>query len=113
MNPLISQVRRHDVLRIRHVDEASADRYSEQEMKCPMSLRIPHEMIADSVCSLLSQFALRVSNHPSHGYYFAIIGSLNAMEAEANSFRISDLGPFTRTSSEIWRSSASERSTDG
>ena len=39
------------MLRIRLVEEAIADRYAEQEMRCPVHLSIGQEAIAVGVCA--------------------------------------------------------------
>lgn len=70
------------MLRIRRVEEALADRYSEQEMRCPMHLCIGQEGIAVGVCDALRTSDKVFSNHRAHGHYLAKGGSLNAMVAE-------------------------------
>ncbi|MBK6908547.1 MAG: thiamine pyrophosphate-dependent dehydrogenase E1 component subunit alpha [Rhodocyclaceae bacterium] len=70
------------MLRIRRIEEAIADRYAEQEMRCPMHLCIGQEAIAAGVCEVLSDDDVMFSNHRAHGHYLAKGGSLNAMIAE-------------------------------
>ena len=70
------------VLRIRLVEEALADRYSEQEMRCPMHLCIGQEAIAAGVCSALRKDDMAFSNHRAHGHYLAKGGNLNRLIAE-------------------------------
>ena len=70
------------MLRIRRVEEALADRYSEQEMRCPMHLYIGQEAIAVGVCAALSENDVMFGNHRAHGHYLAKGGDLNAMMAE-------------------------------
>jgi TPP-dependent pyruvate/acetoin dehydrogenase alpha subunit len=70
------------MLRIRRIEEAIADRYAEQEMRCPMHLCIGQEAIAVGVCDALSDNDVMFSNHRAHGHYLAKGGSLNAMIAE-------------------------------
>lgn len=82
MNPVTAQALFHSMLRIRRVEEAVADRYSEQEMRCPMHLCIGQEAIAAGVCASLAQSDLVFSNHRAHGHYLAKGGSLDAMVAE-------------------------------
>lgn len=72
----------HSMLRIRRVEEAIADRYSEQEMRCPMHLYIGQEAIAVGVCDVLQVSDKVFSNHRAHGHYLAKGGSLNEMIAE-------------------------------
>ncbi|OFZ67834.1 MAG: acetoin dehydrogenase [Betaproteobacteria bacterium RBG_16_56_24] len=70
------------MLRIRRTEEAIADRYAEQEMRCPMHLCIGQEAIAVGVCAALSKGDVVFSNHRAHGHYLAKGGNLNAMVAE-------------------------------
>jgi TPP-dependent pyruvate/acetoin dehydrogenase alpha subunit len=70
------------MLRIRRVEEALADRYAEQEMRCPMHLCIGEEAIAVGVCSALRRSDLVYGNHRAHGHYLAKGGDLNAMVSE-------------------------------
>ncbi len=70
------------MLRIRRVEEALADRYAEQEMRCPMHLCIGQEAIAVGVCDALRNNDKVFSNHRAHGHYLAKGGDLNAMVAE-------------------------------
>lgn len=71
-----------DMLRIRRVEEAIADRYAEQEMRCPTHLCIGQEAIAVGVCDVLERKDKVFSNHRAHGHYLAKGGDLNAMVAE-------------------------------
>jgi len=70
------------MLRIRRVEEALAEHYSEQEMRCPMHLCIGQEAIAVGVCAALSAKDVMFSNHRAHGHYLAKGGDLKAMVAE-------------------------------
>lgn len=70
------------MLRIRRIEEALADRYAEQAMRCPMHLCIGQEAIAAGVCAALSVGDAVFSNHRAHGHYLAKGGNLNAMVAE-------------------------------
>lgn len=70
------------MLRIRRIEEAVADRYAEQEMRCPMHLCIGQEAIAAGVCASLDSRDLMFSNHRAHGHYLAKGGSLPGMIAE-------------------------------
>jgi TPP-dependent pyruvate/acetoin dehydrogenase alpha subunit len=70
------------MLRIRFIEEALAERYAEQEMRCPMHLCIGQEAIAAGICAVLSNNDVVFSNHRAHGHYLAKGGSLNAMVAE-------------------------------
>jgi len=70
------------MLRIRRVEEILAERYAEQQMRCPMHLCIGQEAIAVGVCASLEPTDLIFSNHRAHGHYLAKGGSLSAMVAE-------------------------------
>ncbi|MDH5326611.1 MAG: thiamine pyrophosphate-dependent dehydrogenase E1 component subunit alpha [Gammaproteobacteria bacterium] len=71
-----------DMLRIRRVEEALADKYQEQEMRCPMHLCIGQEAVAVGVSRHLSTTDAVFSNHRAHGHYLAKGGDLNRMIAE-------------------------------
>lgn len=70
------------MLRIRRVEEAIADRYADQEMRCPVHLSIGQEAVAAGVCAALSSADGVFSNHRAHAHYLAKGGSLTAMLAE-------------------------------
>jgi TPP-dependent pyruvate/acetoin dehydrogenase alpha subunit len=70
------------MLRIRMIEEALANRYAEQQMRCPMHLCIGQEAIAVGVCSALHRDDVVFSNHRAHGHYLAKGGDLKAMVAE-------------------------------
>ena len=70
------------MLRIRRIEEAIAERYAEQEMRCPMHLCIGQEAIAVGVSAALAATDTVFSNHRAHGHYLAKGGNLNAMVAE-------------------------------
>ncbi|NGX59019.1 MAG: Acetoin:2,6-dichlorophenolindophenol oxidoreductase subunit alpha [Chlamydiae bacterium] len=70
------------MLRIRMVEEAIANRYPEQKMRCPVHLSIGQEAIAVGVCDQLQQTDYVVSNHRAHAHYLAKGGSLKRMIAE-------------------------------
>ena len=70
------------MLRIRRVEEALADRYQEQQIRCPMHLCIGQEAIAAGVSYWLESTDHVFSNHRAHGHYLAKGGNLNRMIAE-------------------------------
>ena len=70
------------MLRIRRVEEALADRYQDQQMRCPMHLCIGQEAIAAGVSHWMQQGDHVYSNHRAHGHYLAKGGDLNRMVAE-------------------------------
>ena len=70
------------MLHIRLVEEAIAERYGEQEMRCPVHLSDGQEGIASGACMALRPEDKIVSTHRSHGHYLAKQGSLKAMLCE-------------------------------
>ena len=70
------------MLRIRRVEEAFSERYSKEEMRCPMHLSIGQEAIAAAVSSHLKNTDHVFSNHRSHAHYLAKGGNLEKMVAE-------------------------------
>lgn len=72
----------HGMLRIRRIEEAIADRYGAQEMRCPVHLSIGQEAVAVGVCAALDAADGVFSNHRAHAHYLAKGGNLTAMLAE-------------------------------
>jgi pyruvate dehydrogenase E1 component alpha subunit len=72
----------HDMLRIRMVEEAIADRYAAQEMRCPVHLSIGQEAAAVGICAALRRDDRVFSTHRCHAHYLAKGGALDAMLAE-------------------------------
>jgi len=70
------------MLRIRMVEEAIADRYKEQEMRCPVHLSIGQEGPAAAFSLVASKRDYAVSTHRAHAHYLAKGGDLKAMVAE-------------------------------
>lgn len=70
------------MLRIRLVEETIAERYAEQEMRCPVHLSVGQEASAVGVCDVLRSDDRLFSSHRSHAHYLAKGGNLNAMMAE-------------------------------
>lgn len=64
------------------VEEAIANLYPEQEMRCPVHLSIGQEAAAVGVCDGLRSGDLAVSGHRSHAHYLAKGGSLKRLLAE-------------------------------
>ena len=71
-----------DMLRIRMIEEGIADRYSEQEMRCPVHLSIGQEAVAVGTCHALQHTDRIFSTHRCHAHYLAMDGDLQAMLAE-------------------------------
>ena len=72
----------YQMLRIRMVEEAIADLYAKQDMRCPIHLCIGQEAVAVGVCAALAADDYVLSGHRSHGHYLAKGGNLSAMLAE-------------------------------
>ncbi len=70
------------MLRIRLVEEAIADHYSEGEMRCPVHLSIGQEAAAVGVCEVLRTEDKVYSTHRCHSHYLAKGGDLKRMFAE-------------------------------
>jgi TPP-dependent pyruvate/acetoin dehydrogenase alpha subunit len=70
------------MLRIRMVEEAIAERYQEQEMRCPVHLSVGQEACAVGVCAPLTTQDRMFSTHRCHAHYLAKGGDLKAMLAE-------------------------------
>lgn len=70
------------MLRIRMVEEAIAERYAEQEMRCPVHLSVGQEAAAVGACAALEPGDQVVSTHRAHAHYLAKGGDLPAMLAE-------------------------------
>lgn len=70
------------MLRIRRVEEALAEKYAEQQMRCPMHLCIGQEAISVGICAALTKKDVVFSNHRAHGHYLAKGGDLKRMIAE-------------------------------
>lgn len=68
--------------RIRLVEEALADEYPKQEMKCPVHLYIGQEAVAAGVSECLEPNDWVISTHRSHGHYLAKMGALRPFFAE-------------------------------
>lgn len=71
-----------EMLRIRMIEESIAERYSEQEMRCPVHLSIGQEAVAVGACHALRHTDRVFSTHRCHSHYLAMDGDLNAMLAE-------------------------------
>lgn len=70
------------MMKIRLVEEAIAEKYKEQEMRCPTHLYIGQEAIAAGVSLFLAKEDIVFSTHRSHGHYVAKGGNLDALIAE-------------------------------
>ena len=68
--------------RIRTIEETIADRYREQEMRCPTHLSIGQELVGAAVGMVLNKNDLVVSTHRAHAHYLGKNGDLNGMIAE-------------------------------
>jgi TPP-dependent pyruvate/acetoin dehydrogenase alpha subunit len=80
MNDLINLYNKS--LLIRTVEETIAEKYSEQEMRCPIHLSIGQEASAVGVCLALTRQDVMFSSHRSHAHYIAKNCSLQKMICE-------------------------------
>lgn len=72
----------YKMLRLRLIEEAIAERYSSQKMRCPVHLSIGQEAVSIGVGELLEKEDQAVSGHRAHGHYIGKGGSLERMIAE-------------------------------
>jgi TPP-dependent pyruvate/acetoin dehydrogenase alpha subunit len=70
------------MLSIRRIEEAIADVYPLQEIKCPIHLSIGQEAVPVGICAHLSKEDRVWSTHRCHAHYLAKGGSLPKMIAE-------------------------------
>jgi pyruvate dehydrogenase E1 component alpha subunit len=70
------------LLRIRLVEEHIAERYAEQEMRCPVHLSTGQEAVAVGACAPLTADDYMLSAHRAHAHYLAKGGDLQRMIAE-------------------------------
>jgi TPP-dependent pyruvate/acetoin dehydrogenase alpha subunit len=82
INPDIQHEMYMSMQRIRLVEEAIADRYGENEMRCPVHLSIGQEGVAVGVSAALRREDKVFSTHRAHAHYLAKGGSLKRMLAE-------------------------------
>jgi pyruvate dehydrogenase E1 component alpha subunit len=68
--------------RIRMVEQAIVDHYSEQEMRCPVHLSIGQEAVPVGVCATLRSTDQATTSHRCHAHYLAKGGDLRRMIAE-------------------------------
>lgn len=61
----------NEILKIRIVEEEIANRYKDQQMRCPVHLSIGQESIAVNVSYYLKKNDYIYSNHRSHAHYIA------------------------------------------
>lgn len=80
VNDLISVYKK--LFMIRHVEEQIAEKYAEQEMRCPVHLSIGQEATAVGVCINLGKEDQVLSAHRSHAHYLAKGGDLLKMLGE-------------------------------
>ena len=68
--------------RIRMIEEAIADRYAEQEMRCPTHLSIGQELAGAALGMATTKNDLAVSTHRSHAHYLGKGGNIDSFIAE-------------------------------
>lgn len=82
MNAATARALIYSMRRIRSVEEMIAERYSEQQIRCPTHLSIGQEGAAAAVGTALRHSDYAVSGHRAHAHYLAKGGDLRAMIAE-------------------------------
>lgn len=82
MNRELSLQLLHDMLLVRRSEEAIAQHYPQQQMRCPVHLSIGQEAAAVGICAALTHQDQAVSTHRSHAHYLAKGGDLDALIAE-------------------------------
>jgi acetoin:2,6-dichlorophenolindophenol oxidoreductase subunit alpha len=70
------------LVKIRLAEEAVAENYKRQEMRCPVHLSIGQEAVAVGVCAALRDDDIIFSTHRCHSHYLGKGGSLDRMIAE-------------------------------
>jgi TPP-dependent pyruvate/acetoin dehydrogenase alpha subunit len=70
------------MIRIRYVEETIAERYSDQEMRCPTHLCTGQEAVSAASGLVLRDDDFAVSGHRAHGHYLGKGGDLTRMLAE-------------------------------
>lgn len=68
--------------RLRCLEEAIADRYPEEKMRCPVHLSVGQEAVSAAVGLALERGDLAVSGHRAHAHYLAKGGSMPRLLAE-------------------------------
>ncbi|PIU87136.1 dehydrogenase [Candidatus Berkelbacteria bacterium CG06_land_8_20_14_3_00_43_10] len=71
-----------DMVRIRTIEEALAQKVTAGEIKCPVHLYSGQEAAAAGVCHALKKTDYVYGNHRSHGYYIAKGGDIPSFIAE-------------------------------
>lgn len=80
--PEVRKAMYQKMLRIRRVEEAVADAYKDQQMKCPVHLSIGQEAVPVGICEYLSIEDRVYSTHRCHAHYLAKEGGIYEMIAE-------------------------------
>jgi len=69
----------YSLIKVRFTEEAIAERYKEQEMRCPVHLSIGQEAVAVGVAQCLEKEDVIFSTHRCHSHYLAKGGDLEDM----------------------------------
>ena len=72
----------YQLLRMRMIEEVIAEKYSQENMRCPVHFSIGQEAIGIGVCEVLNEDDYVLSCHRSHVHYLAKGGSLPKLIAE-------------------------------
>lgn len=68
--------------KIRYAEESIANKYSEQEMRCPTHLSIGQELVPSIYSLFVTNKDYAISTHRAHAHYLAKGGNLDKMIAE-------------------------------
>jgi len=68
--------------KIRKTEEEIANRYNEQEMRCPTHLSIGQELVPSIYAQFITEKDYAVSTHRAHAHYIAKGGDIKSMIAE-------------------------------
>ncbi|MDC0498842.1 thiamine pyrophosphate-dependent dehydrogenase E1 component subunit alpha [Alphaproteobacteria bacterium] len=72
----------YQMMRIRKVEQEIANKYIDQNMRCPVHLSVGQEAVAVGICSNLNTSDHLLSAHRSHYHYLAKGGNLTSMIGE-------------------------------
>lgn len=70
------------MVRLRMIEQAIAEHYSEQQIRCPVHLSVGQEAVSAAFGAAVQKGDLAVSTHRGHTHYLAKGGSLRRMIAE-------------------------------
>ena len=71
-----------EMLRIRKIEEAIAEKYHEKKMRCPVHLSVGQEAVAVGVCASLDKNDYCVSAHRSHAHILSLGSDIKKLFSE-------------------------------